>query len=138
MLYQSVYYDITSLCVIPRAEKEQLSIFWHLILDFFLGSGPRQIYKHEVDKFTGKFSLIPCYPAVGATAGYNRIFWTMYGVGAEQKYLEVFVEKSRIRETKNLSTNADSRTDTILERLRDLYNKKKSSKSFETIFLQNL
>ena len=28
--------------------------------------------------------------------------------------------KSRIRETKNLSPDADSRTDTILERLRDL------------------
>ena len=31
-------------------------------------------------------------------------------------------QKSRIQETKNLSTDADSRTDTILERLRDLYN----------------
>ena len=30
------------------------------------------------------------------------------------------IKKSRIRETKNLSTDADSRTDTILERLRDL------------------
>ena len=29
-------------------------------------------------------------------------------------------EKSRIRETKNLSTDADSRTNKILERLRDL------------------
>ena len=29
-------------------------------------------------------------------------------------------EKSRIRETKNLSTNSDSRTDKILERLLDL------------------
>ena len=29
-------------------------------------------------------------------------------------------QKSRIRDTKNLSTDADSRTDTILERLRDL------------------
>ena len=29
-------------------------------------------------------------------------------------------EKSRIRETPTLSTNADSRTDTILEKLRDL------------------
>ena len=29
-------------------------------------------------------------------------------------------KKSRIRETKNLSTDADSRTDTILERMRDL------------------
>ena len=29
-------------------------------------------------------------------------------------------KKSRIRETRNLSTDADSRTDTIFERLRDL------------------
>ena len=35
------------------------------------------------------------------------------------------VEKSRIRETKNLSTDADCRTDTILERLHDLSFKKK-------------
>ena len=32
-------------------------------------------------------------------------------------------KKSRIRETKNLSTDADRRTDTILERLRDLLKK---------------
>ena len=32
-------------------------------------------------------------------------------------------KKSLIRETSNLSTNADSRTDTILERLRDLSKK---------------
>ena len=32
-------------------------------------------------------------------------------------------KKSRIRETKNLSTDADRRTDTILERLRDLSKK---------------
>ena len=35
------------------------------------------------------------------------------------------VEKSRIRETKNLLTDADSRTKTILERLRDLFKNKK-------------
>ena len=34
-------------------------------------------------------------------------------------------KKSRTRETKNLSTDADSRTDTILEGLRDLSKKKK-------------
>ena len=34
-------------------------------------------------------------------------------------------KKSRIQETKNLLTNADSRTDTILERLRDLSQKNK-------------
>ena len=37
-------------------------------------------------------------------------------------------EKSRIRETKNLSTDADSRTGTILKRLRDLSKKKKIKK----------
>ena len=37
-------------------------------------------------------------------------------------------KKSRIRETKNLSTDADRRTDTILERLRDLSRKKKRKK----------
>ena len=31
-----------------------------------------------------------------------------------------YLKKSRMRETKNLSTDADRRTDTILERLRDL------------------
>ena len=34
--------------------------------------------------------------------------------------LKISVEKSRIRETKNLLTDADSRINTILERLRDL------------------
>ena len=33
-------------------------------------------------------------------------------------------KKTRIRETKNLLTDADSRTNTVLERLRDLSNKK--------------
>ena len=51
-------------------------------------------------------------------------------------------KKSSLRETKNISTDADSRTDTILERLRDLSERKKkkyiSSKIIETIFLQNL
>ena len=37
---------------------------------------------------------------------------------------EIKFEKSRIRETKNLSTDADSRTDTIMERFSDLKNKK--------------
>ena len=32
---------------------------------------------------------------------------------------DALCKKSRIRETKNLSTDADSRTDTILERLHD-------------------
>ena len=37
-------------------------------------------------------------------------------------------EKSRIRETKNLSTDADSRTGTILERLHDFSQKRKEKK----------
>ena len=36
-----------------------------------------------------------------------------------------FSKKSRIRETKNLSIDADSRTDTILERLQDLSKKRR-------------
>ena len=39
-------------------------------------------------------------------------------------FLEAANEKFRIRETKNLSTDGDSRTDTILERLGDLFFKK--------------
>ena len=38
------------------------------------------------------------------------------------------VKKSRIRETSNLSTDADRRTDTILESLRDLSRKEKEEK----------
>ena len=37
-------------------------------------------------------------------------------------------KKSRIRETSNLSTDADRRTDTILERLRDLSKKIKKKR----------
>ena len=44
-------------------------------------------------------------------------------------YVQCFlIKKFRIRETKNLSTDADSRTDTILERLRDLSNLKERKK----------
>ena len=42
-------------------------------------------------------------------------------------------QKSRIRETSNLSTDADRRTDTILERLRDL-----SLKKIKKIYIINL
>ena len=38
------------------------------------------------------------------------------------------IQKSRIRETLNLSTDADRRTDTILESLRDLSRKKRRKK----------
>ena len=38
--------------------------------------------------------------------------------------LENKYKKSRIRDTKNLPTDADSRTDIIFERLRDLFQKK--------------
>ena len=48
---------------------------------------------------------------------YNFIF----SKGSHQK-------KSRIRETSNLSTDADRRTDTILERLRDLSQQKRRKK----------
>ena len=35
-------------------------------------------------------------------------------------WIKFLIKKSRLRETKNLSTDTDSRTSTILERLRDL------------------
>ena len=41
---------------------------------------------------------------------------------------KIIGKKSRIRETSNLSTDADRRTDTILESLRDLYRKKINKK----------
>ena len=40
--------------------------------------------------------------------------------GLNLRVLENSLKKSRIRETKNLSTDADSRTNTILVRLHDL------------------
>ena len=46
-------------------------------------------------------------------------------------YFKNVPEKSRIRETKNLTTNAYSRTDTILERLRDLSHTKKLKTKLE-------
>ena len=49
--------------------------------------------------------------------------WNLWYVSITKKdiaILEVIVKKSRIRETKNISTDADSRTDTIFERLHDL------------------
>ena len=46
-------------------------------------------------------------------------------MGDKLSQTNFILKKSRIRETKNLSTDADSSTDTILERLRDLSKKKK-------------
>ena len=47
---------------------------------------------------------------------------TLLASMAEKKYEFSLIvnQKSRIQETKNLSTDADSRTGTILKRLRDL------------------
>ena len=42
-----------------------------------------------------------------------------------------FINKSRIRETPTLSTDVDSKTDKILERLRDFSKKKEKRFSFE-------
>ena len=50
----------------------------------------------------------------------------------------MLIKKSCIRETSNLSTDADRRTDTILERLRDLSKKKiyiKNIKILDNFFL---
>ena len=50
--------------------------------------------------------------------------WFIGTLGREQhssfNKSEIYHKKSRIRETKNLWTDADSMTDTILESLRDL------------------
>ena len=46
---------------------------------------------------------------------------------------EMVTKKSRIRETSNLSTDADRRSDSILERLRDL-SKKKIKKILDNFF----
>ena len=61
------------------------------------------------------FSLAGLSPA-GATGRGGLVDW-----GHTAGY---YSQKSRIRETKNLSTDADSRTDTIFERLIDLSEKK--------------
>ena len=45
-------------------------------------------------------------------------------VNFSQLLIKLQIKKSRIRETLNLSTDADRRTNTILERLRDLSKKK--------------
>ena len=43
-------------------------------------------------------------------------------------FYDIITEKSRIRETPTLSTDADNRTDTNLKRLHDLSLKKKINK----------
>ena len=55
---------------------------------------------------------------------YNQLIYASYTIEKVRIY-DSLQKKSRIRETKNLSTDADSRTDTILERLRDSSIKKK-------------
>ena len=54
----------------------------------------------------------------------NQFFW---GCDHSLYILPIILQqkKSRIRETSDLSTDADRRTDTILEKLRDLSKKKK-------------
>ena len=62
------------------------------------------------------------------TTGYSMLYWHL----AENMLVntlnlvptEFLLKKSCIRETSNLSTDADRRTDTILERLSDLSKKK--------------
>ena len=44
----------------------------------------------------------------------------LHKVPNERLKHQISIKKSRIRETLNLSTDADRRTDTILKRLRDL------------------
>ena len=47
-----------------------------------------------------------------------------------EKFAEINKNKSRIRETKNLLTDADIRTDKVLERLIDLSSKKREKYKF--------
>ena len=51
---------------------------------------------------------------------YTKFFFIALPSSFHTLHSSLVHKKSRIRETKNLSTDADSRTDTILERLRDL------------------
>ena len=66
-----------------------------------------------------------CYGRVGSPKQYNLLLpqWAIY-LNETLWTIEIKTKKSRIRETPTLLTNADSRTDTILERLRDLSLKK--------------
>ena len=52
------------------------------------------------------------------------ISWNLFMYGLKNswqpQFIDLWFKKSRIRETKNLLTDADSSTDKILERLRDL------------------
>ena len=57
--------------------------------------------------------------------GRQRISRPMRIVGPIQYWRGCVIKKILHTETKNLSTNADSRTNTILERLRDLSEKKR-------------
>ena len=50
---------------------------------------------------------------------------TLYLGELRLQILQRIKKKSRIRETKNLSTDADSRTVTVSERLHDLFKKNK-------------
>ena len=74
------------------------------------------LYKYKFLKFLNDSS----------TAHFSEILdlYLTHFMGVITSTLEQQNKKFRIRETKNLSTKADSRTDTILERLRDLSKKK--------------
>ena len=63
-------------------------------------------------------------PVISTPAGWLNLFEFLILV-------KIILKKSLIRETSNLLTDAVSRTDTILERLRDLSEEKKNNKKNE-------
>ena len=85
----------------------------------YIGSTGREL-KHRLADHRGYIQNQVTSRATGA-------HWNLPGhslADLRVSVLEQCKKKSRIRETKNLSTDADRRTDTILERLSDLFKKK--------------
>ena len=83
--------------------------------------------------FRKLFNYMSCFQASKITTKYNIVNGKFH-LNKTTKVLykgllcKQSIKKSRIRETKNLSTDAESRTDTILERLCDLSKKRKKKK----------
>ena len=75
-------------------------------------------------QFLPIFDHLLCSVVVLESRGETQAYeWTDGGGPADEILVSHigYKKKSGMRETKNLSTDADSRTDTILERLRDLF-----------------
>ena len=100
---------LTVLQILPvRHEREfQFQTFPNTLKSILSKVGLRTLFSFQflIPKFWNRVYLFPI-PTLGNPAFHS--------------HLQSQLKKSRIRETKNLLTDADSRTDTILERLRDL------------------